>query len=651
MVATYLRALLRALVTVTSMVDQQPTQLKLGFTRPQIAMHWYLDLAGLFVIISADPPATDDDVSATLVDLGVTPETRPHVGVCIPVAQLRRLSSLRSDVTVRAAPTAEALWRLVRQGPDSNIPATLTTASFNTFLLEWENMGAPMDATIDATAIVALLAAEIPFVATPDAWERIDAVTRTGTITGRATKNLEGFLEIVSSRPQLVESMALPGLFRIDATHFGLPLAARDALVASPGGLIVDSFEPLEVPPPSPPALELSGHHLADLEDLVTALCAYQAQVISWDPGLGRRVFALAAIDRLDAWPALIVTSPSHLWAWQRHLDLMGRSYSLNHADADAHLITYHDVLRRRNLPPAPALIFDQLSSPEAVVAYPALRRLAGLRDSFRVDVEGDWPEDIDDQLGVMEILRPVEFTTEVAMAERYPPDAYSHATEHISFYRSVRHRSDYDTDPRPFRRSSTQVVSLSPEHLVAIDELADRLIGLPAHQALSDLLEAVTAGPPHLISPKVVSAAQIARSEALSGHSCIVVTRSRKAITLLRSLLRPIPVDVAEPGAPITARRGSVTLLRFERTWPDMRSYDHAVVLDYPWSLSVLDEAVGPASAPGVDKVTVVHAVGTLDDRMAILASRRRELASVSNDNEPPTIEEITYLIEPRSY
>jgi hypothetical protein len=412
-------------------------------------------------------------------------------------------------------------------------------------------------------------------------------------------------------------------------------------LVASPGGLIVDSFEPLEVPPPSPPALELSGHHLADLEDLVTALCAYQAQVISWDPGLGRRVFALAAIDRLDAWPALIVTSPSHLWAWQRHLDLMGRSYSLNHADADAHLITYHDVLRRRNLPPAPALIFDQLSSPEAVVAYPALRRLAGLRDSFRVDVEGDWPEDIDDQLGVMEILRPVEFTTEVAMAERYPPDAYSHATEHISFYRSVRHRSDYDTDPRPFRRSSTQVVSLSP----------DRLIGLPAHQALSDLLEAVTAGPPHLISPKVVSAAQIARSEALSGHSCIVVTRSRKAITLLRSLLRPIPVDVAEPGAPITARRGSVTLLRFERTWPDMRSYDHAVVLDYPWSLSVLDEAVGPASAPGVDKVTVVHAVGTLDDRMAILASRRRELASVSNDNEPPTIEEITYLIEPRSY
>ena len=180
----------------------------------------------------------------------------------------------------------------------------------------------------------------------------------------------------------------------MDATHFGLSLAARDALAAAQSGLVIDPMPPLEVPPPTPPALDLSGHALTDLEDLARDLSAYQAQVVCWESGLGRRVFALAAIDRLDAWPTLIVTSPAQLWAWQRHLDLMGRTHSLRHTDADAHLVTYHDVIYRRSLPATPSIIFDQLSSDEAQPAYPSLRRLAGLRDTFRLSVESDWPDE-----------------------------------------------------------------------------------------------------------------------------------------------------------------------------------------------------------------------------------------------------------------
>lgn len=628
----------------------QPTQLRLGFTRPQIPMEWFLDISGLFIFVTPASPATDADVTSALADLGVPCEIRQHLGVCVPVAQMRLLGSLRQDIKVTPSPDLEPLWYLVTHPPIQSLPATLTVVSFNTFHLEWDHMGSPEEVYLNSSQVVALLASEVAFVATQDAWERIDAVTRASTITGKVTANLDGYLEIVSSRPQLVEAMGLPGLFRIDPTHFGLPLGARDALLESPGGLLVGQLPPAETPSEISTTLELSSHHLADLASLVSSLSAYGSRVICWESGLGRRIFALAALDSLDAWPALIVTTPSQLWAWQRHLDLVGRSYSVNHSDADVHLVTYHDIIRRRFVPSVPALIFDQLSSREAVAAHQSLRRLAGLKGAIRIDIESEWPDSPEDQCAILEILRPGEFTSEVSIAERYPPDSYARFAEHASYYISVRRYADTDTDPHPFRRSSVHTVSLSETHQVAFDDAAARLVGAPASQALFELLEIITAGPPNEISPKVVAAARLARYEAESGRSCAVVTRSHKAVTLLRSLLRPVRTDVVTPGSSPTRIAPGVTLVRFEHEWPNLKEFDHVIILDYPWSLAVIDQAVGPSTGDGPDQVTVIHATDSLDDRMAILASRRRELASVTRDNDPPTIDEIIYLVEPRA-
>jgi len=612
-------------------------------------MRWHLDLSGMYVFITPDAPATDDDVAAALADLGAVPEIRPHLGVCLPVAQLRRLESLRSDIVIVPSEGIHALWQLVSHPAPASLPATVVRASERSLLIEWMSDATAHECYLDVSAALALLATEIPFVATPDAWDLIDAATRSTPVTGRVTLHLDGFFEITSSRPQLVEALDLPGLFRLDATHFGLSLVAKETLLNAQQGLIIDEIPPLEVPPPTPPTLELAGHHLADLENLAATLYAYQAQVICWESGLGRRVFALAAIDRIDAWPVMIVTSPSQLWAWQRHLSLVGRTHSLSHHDADAFLVTYHDIARRKRLPLFPSIIFDQLSSPQAHDAYPALRRLAGLRDTFRLSVESDWPTSPEDQIEVMEIVRPGEFRSDVPLAERYPPDATLRAVQHVDFYRSVRTRDDEDVDLRPFRRSSTRIVELSSAHRLAIDELSDRLVGAPAHQAIGELLETITAGPGHIVSPKLAAAVVIARKEMDKGRSCAIVTRSKKAATLLRSLLRPIPVDVTEPGGVPTPEGGRVAIVRFSLTWPDLRSFDHVVILDYPWSLSVVDDAVGPASAPGTDRVTLIHAIDTIEDRLALLASRRAESAGLTDATSPPTLEEISYLVTPR--
>ena len=612
-------------------------------------MAWYIDLSGMTLLITPDLPASDDDAAAALVDLGGTPEIRPHLGVCLPVSQAGILRRLPSHITVRTAPDATALWLATRFPASPNCPATVVRTRQDTLLLEWDYESTPMDATIGSDAILAFLAAEIPFVATPDSWVLIDTATRTPQVTGRVSLNLDGFLEVVSARPQLIEAVPLPGLFRLNAVRFGLPLAARDALTAQTG-LVVDPLPSLDVPPPpSSTALELSGHHLADLEDLATALCAYQAQVICWESGLGRRVFALAALDRLDAWPAIIVTAPAYLWAWQRHLDLIGRSYSMNHSDADVHLVTYHDLSLRRSLPAAPAMIFDHLSSDEATAALPALRRLAGHRDTLRIAVESAWPEDAAEQVAVMEILRPGEFRTDVPVAERYPPDSYVRAQEHVNFYLSVRNLGDDNTDPRPFRRSATRVVQGTQAQAIEIDHLIERSAGVAAHVVLMELLDVVTCGPSHQMSPKLAAAAQIASSEARCGHAVAVVTRSARAMTLLRQLLRPLPVTVVGPDTTAEPQGGAVHLVRFERTLPDLSGFDHVVVIDYPWSLASLDRSVGPASAAGAGTVTMVHAAGTSDDRLAVLASQRRERAAAMDDTAPPTLEEIAYLIAPR--
>ena len=107
------------------MSESQPTQLRLGFTRPQPPMRWYLDLSGLFVLITPDAPATDDDVAAALADIGATPEIRPHLGVCLPASQLRRLANLRADITVTAADAIYTLWQLVKYPAPPSLPATL----------------------------------------------------------------------------------------------------------------------------------------------------------------------------------------------------------------------------------------------------------------------------------------------------------------------------------------------------------------------------------------------------------------------------------------------------------------------------------------------------------------------------------------------
>jgi hypothetical protein len=102
--------------------------------------------------------------------------------------------------------------------------------------------------------------------------------------------------------------------------------------------------------------------------------------------------------------------------------------------------------------------------------------------------------------------------------------------------------------------------------------------------------------------------------------------------------------VDAAS-AAPVEGHR--FVLVRFDRELPDLRWFDEVIVVDYPWSFAALDAAVGaPTSDHGPLQVTCLHLTGSVDDRLAVLAARRRELGAVIDHSQPPSPDEIGYLL-----
>jgi hypothetical protein len=630
-----------------------PVQLRIGFSAPTKPITIHLDLAGLSILAGA-PNGSDDEVFHYLTAAGVVATHDEIRGVTFPTAMLPLLVHLPEQVNVVTDDTLTALYLLAVHPSHENLPATLSLTPDGTLQLSWFDGNTNWYEAFAPETAPALLNSELPFVATSEAWEVLKQSARLPVLAGRARVNLDGYVEVFTTKPQLAEGAPLPGLFRLDETHFGLPLAYASAIDQSPGFVWEGHRPTVERGPAQLPGLpiELTAHAQADLRSLVDQLAAYRAQAVIWESGLGRRVFALAALHCLDAWPALIIAPPQSVWVWQRHLDLLGRTHSLTHPRVDVQIITYLDLVNRQSLPSPPAIVFDDLSSPDAAgpAARAALHRLDGVLDAYRIACGSNWPAPLEEQVAWMSVLRPGEFRPDVPLAQRYPVHTAQRAGEHVAAYLSRRTAADPGSDPGwRFRRSSVTVVEPSEPQLQAFATALARS-GLVPAQLLVELLEVVSSGPAHSISPKIAVAARKTREAAAKGSRVAVVTRSRRSAMLLRSTLRPLPVRSVDASEGAVDDTGNVVIVRYDTTLPNLRGFDEVVVVDYPWSSETIEAAVGSAADErGPHRVTCVHMAGTIDDRLAMLAARRREMASVTAATAPPGPHDIEYLLSPR--
>lgn len=630
------------------MAHDQPHQLRLAYAMPAEPIDLGLSLSGLLVLVTAADETAAGDY---LHGCGVALHHDEIHGTHFALADLPRLARLPDRARLRLDGALDTLWPLLVTRRDDGLAATVEVSpSGEALVVTWYEGDEEHQATLSDDAAAAFVQSSVAFAATPDAWRFLTTHSSLPVEIGVARLSVRGFVEIEATKPQLLEQVppsTLRGMFSLGPRTFGVARAVAEDVSRTPGLRWADEApSPLRGPDDlSAVPIELSAHTRSDLGELVERLATRGAQAVVWASGLGRRVFALSALSALDAWPLLIVTPPASVWAWQRHLDLLGRRGSLRHGREDAHLVTYRD-LAKRHVPLAPgAIIFDGLAS-DAAARDPgvvrALHRLDGVLHAYRVAIDSTWPDDPDDSTSLLSLLRPDEFRHDVSVVARYPVYPRERSADHVALYLSRREHGA-DAEPHPFRRSSVVTVGVSAPQREAFAAARARLSD--PERLLAELLSLSSSGPAHALSPKVVAAVSLALASGPEERLALVTRHERTAV-LLAGLLRAVGAAVVDTPSPEGPR---VAIVVYDEEPPDLRPLDHVIVLDYPWSFVALERAVGPASDPrGPRRVTCVHLLESIDDRVAMLAARRREFDSWTTRASAPDFVEVGYLLAP---
>jgi hypothetical protein len=103
--------------------------------------------------------------------------------------------------------------------------------------------------------------------------------------------------------------------------------------------------------------------------------------------------------------------------------------------------------------------------------------------------------------------------------------------------------------------------------------------------------------------------------------------------------------------GAPSTVElpREQAVVVVFDTALPRLQAFDDVIVVDYPWTFKILESSVSPASYSEGPDVVVIHAAGSPDDRLAVLAARRSEYGPLSAEVHQLNTDDIAYVLAPR--
>jgi len=602
---------------MTGMHDGQRTRITQQST-PGQPQRVELEIAGMM----AQCRPVDGNLNATashLASAGILLSRLTSETVVFPTRELPQILGLLSTVVdVVPVGPARVLMELLRNPPLEDEPVKLTIDGTRTVNLAWRSSGVEFNEHLDFTMVTALMTLGTPIIGSEQSWEKLSKHAHVPLAPIRARLNYDGFVELACANPARVEQAGIPGLFRLGPALFGAAHAHADIVAALPG-VIWDSPLPAydtATRPLSAVPFALSEHAAADLQGIVDRLAARRAQVIAWAPGLGRRVFALAAIEALNAYPLLIVAAPRALLAWQRTLEMAGRSWSMANHEAltDVRLLTYRDLAGKTRVVSPTAILFDSFD--EVTRRSPALarsvHRLDGLVDSYRVAVCTALPVQADALAQFMSAVRPSEFRSDIPPAIRYPGTSALRLREHAEVYAS--HRNSDDKLPE-FRRSRVEELDC-PDGLAEGIESVINDLGRGQATVLVTRL-ALESGIGSVISPKLVRAADLMTRWVKTGERAAALVRNEETARLLSLLLQPVATQTTTDGQPAA---GSAVIGWGK--WPDVTSYDRVVVLDYPDSLNELTSAVGKASGlAGPKELVMLHVRETLDDRAVVLA------------------------------
>jgi hypothetical protein len=607
-------------------------QLRLHYEQPLVPQRLRTSLRGQTVLVAPDDGDSQRAV-AYLHSVGVVASLDEVGLISFPAIDLDRLLDLPERVVLIPTGDAGTLLHLLA-APEG--PVLVTLDSPRVLNVSWVDETGECNEPLDVASTPALLSLGVPVVADQETWSALHAASALPAVLARARVNLDGFVELTTSVPQQVESLAIPGLFRLDETRFGLPLASTRHLDAVPG-VLWDGPVPSYDPPPADVVslpLALAPASRAHLRLLVERLAFSRSLAVVWPRGTGRRVFSLAAVEALDAYPLGILCRPALLWAWRRHLELLGRRPSLL-TEGDVYLAPHEEAHRLTHGPSLAAAVLDDM---EKVAHGPgnlhrlvaALAPLEGDPDTIRIAVSSKLPEDTDSMYTLFAALRPGEFRTGVPAASRYASPAEERLREHAELY-VLRHTGEFSTGA--FRRSEVVTVQVDDHLLRLIESLPDPGISpVRRRETLGCIIELLREGGNEHLGPKIPHALSLVTEALERDERVTVLTGSARCSRLLAGLL---------------GRRASDSVRFIEYVPEHPIDADLVVVLEYPKAFTVLDDAVVEASdSRGPRRVVLLHTENSVEDRLAVVALVRSEFSGSRDPLEDFSAAEVEYLL-----
>ena len=607
-------------------------QLRLHYEQPLTPQRLRASLRGQTVMVAPDDGDSQRAV-AYLHSVGVVASLDEVGLITFPAADLDRLLDLPERVVLIPTGDVGTLLHLLA-APEG--PVLVTLDSPRVLNVSWVDETGECNEPLDVASTPALLSLGVPVVADQETWSALHAASALPSVLARARANLDGFVELTTSVPQQVESLAIPGLFRLDETRFGLPLASTRHIDAVPG-ILWEGPVPSYDPPPADVVslpLVLAPASRAHLRLLVERLAFSRSLAVVWPRGTGRRVFSLAAIEALDAYPLGILCRPALLWAWRRHLELLGRRPSL-FTTGDVRLAPYEAAHVLTQAPTPSAVVLDDM---DKVAHAPgelhrlaaALAPLEGDPDTIRLAVSSSLPEDADSLYAFFATLRPGEFRTGIPAASRYASPADERLREHAELY-VLRHTGEAGAST--FRRSEVVTVHCDDRMVRMLEDLPDPGTSpVRRRETLARVLELLREGGDDHLGPKIPHALALVCEGLERGDRVTVLTGSARCSRLLAGLL----------GHHVSDR------VHFLESFPTQPiDADLVVILEYPTAFTALDDAVVEASdSHGPRRVVLLHAEGSVEDRLAVLALVRSEFSGSRDPLADLSGTEIEYLL-----
>jgi len=573
-------------------------QLRFTYQPPEKSLRIHGVVRGMFAELTPE----DGDLQTAQAYLhfaGV--HARPDASsLLVAASDLGLLLSLPERVVLLADADLATILRCSRSTVEP--PVLVTMDGPQTLNLNWIDETGECNEPLNVRSASALLAANVPLSASAETWDLLVSSRALPLSRARARLNLDGFVEVTTALGRHVESVAIPGLFKIDTGRYGLT-ASLGHHAASVPGLLWEGPRTFSRERTAPArSLPLGPHSAPLLEDFLRAIEVSRAAIVHSPPGSGRRVFSLAACESLRAFPVTILCRPAGLWLWHRHVDLLGGRTE----DADVNVISYDAFMSGSPVGEPGALILDDLdlAFEERPSLAAALHSLDGSTADFRIAVLRREPSSDQDLLTVLAAIRPAEFAARVPLQARYPGDFRARFREHAGEFL---HALPAPTSAQLFK--SSQVLEIEPGSALLELLASARLTGPGSRHvrhAASEVLSWCSSGSSGLLGPKV---------------SAVLAMRPDKGTAIVTRIPRTAQI-LSDLGVPAKG----ATLLDPLLPLRDLSDFERVLLLEPPFSYRDLDRAVVEASdSRGVREVIVLHSPGTPDDRAAEVAFARR--------------------------